>query len=282
MKIRKSGKCGYSRLIAFRWVSGEHYIVATVGKPLNSSLFEPSVTNMGHMFALFIQEPSGSRYTQPGPSRAPRVPPPRPAQRSAASTSGASSAGAEPAPKGAPGPRRAVPTAAPPRGRGGTPRAFPAGSGRGGGAGRGRPWPPPSLGEGGGGRQAGLSPAGASSGTRPAASPAARSVGGGFCSETLAPRRSAPSALGTPCPGCSRSRGRSALVGGTGASAPCAELPSPRPARPHFPCQTFPAAAGSAAPAPAAPRAGGGGESTTQAARSPAQRFPPPPAQTNK
>lgn len=42
-----------------------------MGKPLNSSLFEPSVTNMGHMFALFIQEPSGSRYTALGPGRGP-------------------------------------------------------------------------------------------------------------------------------------------------------------------------------------------------------------------
>ncbi|XP_074401392.1 uncharacterized protein LOC113459632 [Zonotrichia albicollis] len=70
---------------------------------------------MGHMFALFIQEPSGSRYTALGPGRGPE----RTAHRRDA---GRGRTGGAPA---APGPC-------------GTPRTSPAG----GGAGRGRPRPP--------------------------------------------------------------------------------------------------------------------------------------------
>lgn len=67
------GNRRYSGLSAFRWVLGERCVVATVGKPLNSSVFEPSVVHAGHMLALLVREPSESRHRRAGPGRAPRA-----------------------------------------------------------------------------------------------------------------------------------------------------------------------------------------------------------------
>lgn len=116
-----------------------------MGKPLNSSLLEPSVTNMGHMFALFIQAPSGSRYTQPGPGRrmaqaahrGRRFPRPADGGRRWAARPRRSFESVRPAPKKAAGQRRAVHL----RSRSGMRRASPAGGG-GGRTDRGRPRPP--------------------------------------------------------------------------------------------------------------------------------------------
>lgn len=44
-----------------------------MGKPLNSSVFEPSVVHAGHMLALLVWDPSESRHRRAGPSTAGRV-----------------------------------------------------------------------------------------------------------------------------------------------------------------------------------------------------------------
>lgn len=107
-----------------------------MGKPLNSSLFEPSVTNMGHMFALFIQEPSRSRCTALSPGRGPdRTAHCRDAGRAQAagkdgrcSCRPGAAAGQPGLPPGAAGPagggcgRRAPPRAEHPRGAAAAPR----------------------------------------------------------------------------------------------------------------------------------------------------------------
>lgn len=247
---------------------------------------------MGHMFALFIQEPSGSRYTPLGPGRGPAraghrgdAPPAAGgAQRSlrrarrflcAAPQARSLPQGGlrgkderclplHPLPRRPAGSQRVAPGIPRGRRRGRQGEAVAADSPRTGGA-RGDPHraraaaaAPPPL-------------------------PQTRSVGGGFRSETLPPPpapRDAPGAAAAP----PRSAEPEQPLPPGAPRLPLSFLSpslSPSPSRPNFSCQTFPAAAGSAAPAPAAPRPGGGGERTAHTTRRPAHRLPAP-AQANK